>query len=141
MQEKACRHEYVRIYQRKLKGLERRLVVTRAFLPVGFKAADFGHLSDGSYCFCSKCRARLYPKRTQAEKLAARVALAAEKAEALAESAELEAAQEAKEDVAIGDIHVEELELEAVDVQDIEAEGVKLSSDDTDTCNLPDEDL
>jgi hypothetical protein len=146
----ACRHEYVRIYQRKLKGLERRLCVTRAYLPVGFKAGDFGHLGDGSYCFCSKCRARLYPKRTQAEKLAARQALAraaeieseaAAAAELLQEGFQEEAAQESTQEGAIADIHVEELELESVDMQDIEAEGVKLSPDDTETCSLTDEDL
>lgn len=70
---KICRHEYVRIYQRKLKGLDRRLVATRAFLPVGFKMGDFTYLSAGSYCFCSKCRKRLFPKRTEAEKQQARV--------------------------------------------------------------------
>ena len=70
----ACRHEYVRIYQRRIKGLERRLVSTRAYLPVGFKMADFGHLSEGSYCFCTKCRARLFPKRTAADKAQARIA-------------------------------------------------------------------
>jgi hypothetical protein len=70
---KVCRHEYVRIYQRKLKGLDRRLVATRAFLPVGFKMGDFTYLSPGSFCFCSKCRKRLFPKRTEAEKQQARV--------------------------------------------------------------------
>lgn len=70
---KVCRHEYVRIYQRKLKGLDRRLVATRAYLPVGFKMGDFTYLSAGSFCFCSKCRKRLFPKRTEAEKQQARV--------------------------------------------------------------------
>lgn len=139
-EEKPCRHEYVRIYQRKLKGLERRLVATRAYLPIGFKQADFGHLSEGSYCFCAKCRARLFPRRTQAEKLAARVATAQGKAtqQALAEELALELAVgvapnteqvEADSDIVTSDIHVEELELESVDVQDIEAEGVKLADD------------
>ena len=68
-----CRHEYVIIFQRKLKGLERRLVGTRAYLPVGFKMGDFKHLSVGSFCFCSKCRKRLFPKRTQREKEEARL--------------------------------------------------------------------
>lgn len=154
-----CRHEYVRIYQRKLKGLERRLVMTRAYLPVGFKPGDFGHLGEGSYCFCSKCRARLYPRRTQAEKLAARVALAQGKASAadaaaaelqerqdrsvLQEAAVQEALQESGDSLQESalDIHVEELELESADIQDIEAEGVKLSSDEDETCSLNDEDL
>lgn len=144
-----CRHEYVRIYQRRLKGLERRLVATRAFLPVGFKAGDFAHLGEGSYCFCAKCRARLYPRRTQAEKAAARLALAQ------AKTAELEGLQEGlpeglqddtlqdsevAQDSALTQIHVEELELEAVDMQDIEAEGVKLSDDD-ESCNLTDHEV
>lgn len=81
----ACKHEFVRIYQRKLKGLERRLVATKAYLPVGFKMTDFGHLSEGSYCFCTKCRARLFPKRTAADKAAARQANLAK--QALAEEA------------------------------------------------------
>lgn len=157
--EKPCRHEYVKIFQRKLKGLERRLVATRAFLPIGFKAADFGHLSEGSFCFCSKCRARLFPKRTQQEKLAARVALAESKA---AQARELldDAIGDMPDDGRLSDddplsdddrdndsddsadsgdnevtVHVEELELESVDVQDIQAEGVKLS-DNEESCDL-----
>jgi hypothetical protein len=148
-EEKPCRHEYVRIYQRKLKGLDRRLVSTRAYLPIGFKQADFSHLSEGSYCFCTKCRARLYPRRTAAEKAAARAANLQAKADALAvliepeeldlqqlpelleglteSSGEADVEQDEKPQV---DVHVEELELESVDVQDIEAEGVKLMDDD-----------
>lgn len=158
-QEKPCRHEYVRIYQRKLKGLDRRLVSTRAYLPIGFKQADFGHLSEGSYCFCTKCRARLYPRRTTAEKAAARItnmqakadlsalALAGLEAEELnMQPAELaEALNDAGvetdplEDKGV-DVHVEELELEAVDVQDIEAEGVKLNDDESSDCLSGEED-
>lgn len=128
----ACRHEYVRIYQRKLKGLDRRLVATKAWLPVGFKQTDFSHLSEGSYCFCSNCRARLYPKRTTAEKLEARQALAASKL-LLAEQAEQDAL-DALEAEAIdgieetgkdkGDIDVEELEVESVELQDLEGASV-----------------
>jgi hypothetical protein len=143
-EEKPCSHEYVRIYQRRLKGLDRRLVSTRAYLPIGFKQADFSHLSEGSYCFCTKCRFRLYPKRTQADKLAARVALAQGKLNQLNEIALQELVDEgALESLEIiesvesqdtdenssKDIHVEELELESVDAQDIEAEGVKLTED------------
>lgn len=140
--EKPCRHEHVKIYQRKLKGLERRLVATKAWLPVGFKPTDFSHLSEGSYCFCSKCRARLFPRRTAAEKAAARLALAQGKADA-AEAAEQEAllAAEAIDSEAAEsgpELHVEELELESVDVQDIQAEGVKLS-DDEESCSLTDD--
>ncbi|HEY9773950.1 MAG TPA: hypothetical protein V6C81_09095 [Planktothrix sp.] len=138
--DKPCRHEYVRIYQRKLKGLDRRLVMTRAFLPVGFKPGDFGHLGEGSYCFCSKCRARLYPKRTQAEKVAARAALAkAQEGDAMAAMLQENLPEEALEKPL--DIHVEELEQEPVDMQDIEAEGVKLAADETESCSLSDEDV
>ncbi len=143
--ERLCRHEYVRIYQRRLKGLDRRLVATRAYLPVGFKQADFSHLGEGSYCFCAQCRLRLFPRRTQAEKAAARLANAQGKVNVLRLADELGLAQpgefEAREELDLtqtgedgeldggADIHVEELELESVDVQDIEAEGVKLADD------------
>jgi hypothetical protein len=139
----ACRHEYVRIYQRKLKGLERRLVATKAWLPVGFKQTDFSHLSEGSYCFCSNCRARLYPKRTAAEKLEARQALAASKL-LLAEQAEQaeQDALDALEAEAIdgvedsgktkGDIDVEELEVESVELEDLE--GASVGVPDTQDC-------
>lgn len=86
---KPCRHEYIKIYQRRLKGLERRLVGTKAYLPVGFKMADFKHLSEGSFCFCTRCRKRLFPKATQAEKELARIERRREKEEKA--KAELEA--------------------------------------------------
>jgi hypothetical protein len=152
---KPCRHEYVRIYQRKLKGLDRRLVSTRAYLPVGFKQTDLNHLSEGSYCFCTTCRARLFPRRTTAEKAAARIVNMQVKAgltlAALAEAdlegvslQQLSDAADAPEsdagsesdplaDKAV-DVHVEELELESVDVQDIEAEGVKIVDEDASDC-------
>ena len=133
--ETPCRHEYIKIYQRRLKGLERRLVGTRAYLPTGFKAADLAHLGEGSYSFCTRCRVRLYPRRTTAEKAAARAALASEKAQM-----ELDASAAASDEVVAERettkaIDVEELELETVDVQDIEAEGVKLS-DEEGACQL-----
>jgi hypothetical protein len=134
--ETPCRHEFIKIYQRKLKGLERRLVATKAYLPIGFKTADLGHLSEGSYCFCSKCRARLYPRRTTAEKAAARLALATEKAQQEAALIAGEFVPEERETTQA--IDVEELELETVDVQDIEAEGVKLAEDD-ESCQLSDD--
>jgi hypothetical protein len=150
-QEQPCRHEYVRIYQRRLKGLERRLVLTRGYLPTGFKSADFGHLGEGSYCFCSKCRARLYPRRTQAEKIAARLMLSQNKP--TGEDLQVVLEELVGEATVIGDvvedvgaetdtsqtINVEELELAAVDVEDIEADGVKLSSED-DSQEVSDED-
>jgi hypothetical protein len=146
-----CRHEHVRIYQRKLKGLERRLVATKAWLPVGFKQADFSHLGEGSYCFCAKCRARLYPKRTNAEKAQARLALAASKlqqSEAAADgdgdavllesdvlAAEMADEKErAEESVAASDVRVEELEIEAVELEDLEEGAVAVESNDS--CNL-----
>jgi hypothetical protein len=141
----ACRHEYVRIYQRKLKGLDRRLVATKAWLPVGFKMTDFSHLGEGSYCFCSKCRARLYPKRTNAEKAQARVALAASKlqqaadAADAAEAAELAEMQEDDSPVAVANIHVEELEVESVDLQDLNEGTVPV--DDGSSCQLSPDDV
>ncbi len=148
----ACRHEYVRIYQRKLKGLDRRLVSTKAYLPIGFKIGDFGHLGENSYCFCTKCRARLYPKRTQNDRLQARLAAAAGKLNA--EQA-AQAEQDLIDDVGADlmqevlstlsadklniDIHVEELEPEMVDVQDITAEGGLKLSDEEDSCALSEE--
>lgn len=145
-EEKPCRHEYVKIFQRKLKGLDRRLSVKKAFLPIGFKMGDFTHLGENSFCFCSKCRTRLYPRRSQAEKAANRLALAQGKLsaemDALAESGD--AIQEASDgdELNIGaNINVDELELEAVDAQDIVAEGVKLADDDESCKIVDDEDI
>jgi hypothetical protein len=144
-EQQPCRHEYVRIYQRKLKGLERRLVATKAWLPVGFKMTDFGHLGEGSYCFCSKCRARLYPKRTNAEKAQARLALAASKLAAEHGTAmdadaavELDVVEEAADDGASGDtpIRVEELVVESVELEDLEEGAVGIES--TDSCQRDD---
>jgi hypothetical protein len=118
MTEAPCRHEYVKIIQRRLKGLERRLVATRAYLPVGFKQSDLSHLSEGSFCFCTKCRARLYPKRTQAEKLKAR--LAAQEAKMTGQ----EAIESHGDSETTQVIDVEELELEATEVEDINTDGI-----------------
>jgi hypothetical protein len=138
-QEQSCRHEYVKIIQRRLKGLERRLVATRAYLPIGFKPGDLGHLGEGSYCFCTKCRARLFPRRTQAEKAAARLALAIAKEKGESDAsvdAVLDSSQESTEEPELNkDIDVEELEQESIDMQDIEADGVKLPDDET-SCQL-----
>lgn len=123
-----CRHEFVRIYQRKLKGLERRLVATKAYLPVGFKPTDFSHLGEGSYCFCSKCRLRLFPRRTNAEKAQARLANALSKQQ---EQEALELANEdSMEEAAIAEqsegasIAVEELELDATELDELETGSV-----------------
>ncbi len=159
---KACRHEYVRIFQRKLKDLNRRMVCTKAYLPVGFKMGDFGHLGENSYCFCATCRARLYPKRSQAEKAEARIQLAQGKAlkheqsllgadlieevgaKALAEllmrvddDEETEAPEEDDENVAKVDILVEELEQEVVGVVYIYVESLKANQEE-DNCELLD---
>lgn len=136
----ACRHEYVRIYQRRLKGLDRRLVATKAWLPVGFKMADFGHLGENSYCFCSKCRTRLYPKRTNAEKAQARIALAAEKAH----QAELDAMVDDTADDIIDApgqtaVHVEELVLESVELEDLDERTVAIDDDSSSCSANPDE--
>lgn len=147
----ACRHEYVRIFQRRLKGLDRRLVSTRAYLPTGFKMGDFSHLSEGSFCFCVTCRARLFPKRTQAEKAQARL-LAAQGKALSQESQDLldEVGADVLSEVLAGeteqieteregiDINVDELVPESVDVQDIEAEGIKLT-DEEESCELAEE--
>lgn len=145
-----CRHEYVRIYQRRLKGLERRLVSTRAYLPTGFKLGDFSHLSEGSYCFCTKCRTRLFPKRTNAERAQARLlaaqgkALEAELLEAqeLADALENQESQELAEmqdnqDSGV-DVNVDELLSESVDAQDIAADGVKINEEQS-SCELLEE--
>jgi hypothetical protein len=142
-EEKPCRHEYVKIFQRKLKDLDRRMVVKKAYLPVGFKMGDFTHLGENSFCFCSKCRVRLYPRRSQAEKAANRLALAQGKLnadlEALAESSDILLEGSDNDDLAVvANIHVDELELEAVDAQDIVAEGVKLADDDQ-SCKIADD--
>lgn len=139
---KPCRHEYVRIFQRRLKGLDRRLVSTRAYLPTGFKMGDFSHLSEGSFCFCVTCRARLYPKRSQAEKAQARL-LAAQGKQALDEAAleEVSVLEELDEVVKVNEaanIAIDEMIPESVDVQDIEAEGVKIEAEE-DSCELLDE--
>ena len=136
-----CKHEFVRIYQRRLKGLERRLVATKAYLPVGFKMADFGHLSEGSYCFCTKCRARLFPKRTAADKAQARLAAQAKAAgEAIAaENAELDSGElmensdesSEKENSNIT-IHVEELEVIPLELEELSESNAEIQESDED---------
>ncbi|MBX9877116.1 MAG: hypothetical protein K2Y22_01540 [Candidatus Obscuribacterales bacterium] len=131
----SCRHEYVKIIQRRLKGLERRLVATRAYLPVGFKQADLAHLSEGSFCFCTKCRARLYPRRTQAEKLKARIAAQE------AKMAQLETSESPLDNETTQVIDVEELELEATEVADINTDGIPVDEPVESLDALSDEDL
>jgi hypothetical protein len=133
-----CKHEFVRIYQRKLKGLDRRLVATKAYLPVGFKMADFGHLSEGSYCFCTKCRARLYPKRTAADRAAARQAAQAKLAAAAAGINQ----EEDFEDTALFGAEVAELGeyLEEIEEKD-ESKTTRISVEELDVVTLELEDL
>ncbi|MDZ4832964.1 MAG: hypothetical protein SGJ27_04110 [Candidatus Melainabacteria bacterium] len=157
-----CRHEYVKIYQRRLKGLDRRLVSTRAYLPVGFKLGDFGHLSEGSFCFCTKCRKRLFPKRSQGEKDQARLERQQAKIAGVAAAFATTSLMGGEEDSIFGaedefqateasfddpgvdedkmtvEVTVDELEVESVDVEDIKAEGVKLAAEDgfEESCEL-----
>jgi hypothetical protein len=159
-----CRHEYVRIFQRKLKDLNRRMVCTKAYLPVGFKMGDFQHLGENSFCFCATCRARLYPKRSQAEKAEARIQLAQGKALKLEQQSLLSAdlieevgasalkkllmhvddnEDDEVEDVddvddentPKVDIHVEEMEQEAIGVEDLDVEGLP-SNQEEDTSEM-----
>lgn len=140
-----CKHEYVRIFQRKLKGLERRLVSTKAYLPVGFKMADFGHLSEGSFCFCTKCRARLFPKRTAAEKAQARLANQAKLAAAAAKDVDYDSdssvgdfvdsllAEDNEEDEkknSAASISVEELEVVPTELEELTESGSDISEED-----------
>ncbi len=69
--EKPCRHEYVKIFQRRYKDFGRRMVSTRGYLPTGFSNKDFSFLTAGAYCFCSTCRKRLFPNRADTTKTAA----------------------------------------------------------------------
>ena len=147
-EEKPCRHEYVKIFQRRLKGLERRLVSTRGYLPIGFKQGDFGHLGEGSFCFCAKCRMRLFPRRTQADKAAARLALAQSKgndqlvnaeladlALDLSETSERESAElttETTKETSTTEVSVDELDYESTEMDEIQQDRVKLSEEDED---------
>ncbi len=63
--QKPCRHEYVKIFQRKYKDFGRRIVSTRGYLPTGFTNKDFAFLSSGAFCFCVNCRKRLFPNRAE----------------------------------------------------------------------------
>lgn len=128
----ACRHEFVRIYQRKIKGLERRMTATKAYLPVGFKPTDFSHLGEGSFCFCSKCRTRLFPRRTNAEKAQARIA------NALSKQQELEALELLQDEDNLDD-SVSENSTAAIAVEELEIDATELNEIDTGNVDLPDE--
>lgn len=145
--EKPCRHEYIKLFQRRLKGLDRRMVATRGYLPVGFKQADFGHLGEGSFCFCAKCRMRLYPRRTQADKAAARLALAQSKEDALnaAELTDLaldlsdvgerdagDLVAETLKETSTTEVSVDELDYVSTEMDEIQPDRVKLGEEDED---------
>jgi hypothetical protein len=112
-------------------------------------------MGENGFCFCAHCRVRLYPKRTNAEKAAARLALAESKSvdQAVADAHDLSLVPNSLSDVEDPDdqllleetmdleiaevteldpnqiIHVEELEPEAVDVQDVKIEQGNLPED------------
>ena len=125
--EKSCRHEYVKIFQRKYKGLGRRLVSTRGYLPVGFSIKDFAHLSIGSFCFCTGCRARLFPARVDSAKSGKIEALKLNEVELISQSTELSEVSPI-EDLQL--VNVEELQIESVDVSDISDQKVIVSGED-----------
>lgn len=142
--ESNCRHEYVRIFQRRLKGLDRRLVSTKAYLPVGFKLGDFGHLSEGSYCFCTKCRKRLFPKRSQQEKDLARLERQRAKQAGLAAAFAAANAEEAEDDGYVLDFSAPDPDAEELpaktefdeELEEAVANDLKNSDDDKMTVEL-----
>lgn len=124
--EKPCRHEYVKIFQRKYKDYERRLLSTRGYLPTGFSNKDFAFLNTGAYCFCTKCRKRLFPIRTETSKTS--------EAPLAAQSIDIETTKtidnwtednltpntvQPQEIGAEVEVEVEELQVEPTDVSDI----------------------
>lgn len=130
---KPCRHEYVKIYQRRLKGLDRRLVSTRAYLPTGFKLGDFGHLSEGSYCFCTKCRTRLFPKRTNADRAQARLAALAGKQAGIDLEKDLELEKFLDADI---ESDQEGAEVQLKDGQDVQIEELVTESADIEASDI-----
>jgi hypothetical protein len=112
----SCRHEFVIMFQRRWTQNGRRLISRRAYLPMGFKTSDLNYLSEESYCFCTKCRTRLHPKFTRAEKEAARQAKKAQQAGA----ADLGSAvpnydnNELEKPVEVEELELEETEIELV---------------------------
>lgn len=119
--EKPCRHEYVKIFQRKYKGLGRRLVGTKGYLPVGFSIKDFAYLSYGSYCFCTGCRMRLYPTRVESPKL--------EKVEELKKDDMQLSEETIGSDSEMQVVNVEELQVESIEVSDLADKKVIVSGE------------
>jgi hypothetical protein len=143
MQPENCRHEYVKIFQRKYKGLGRRLVSTRGYLPVGFGVKDFTHLSYGSFCFCTSCRLRLFPTRVESTKektekskqdeiqlspILPTVEEVNPAADSWAEESGEEIADNADPELQV--VNVEELQLESVEVSDITDKNVIVNGED-----------
>jgi hypothetical protein len=126
---KSCRHEYVKIFQRKYKDIGRRMVSTRGYLPTGFSNKDFSFLTIGSYCFCSKCRKRLFPFRSEAVK--------ADTIRPVAPTTDLQSTSQkdniwtedspTTSSVSSQEIDIEELQIEPTDVGEIVDQGISVN--------------
>ncbi len=127
--EKPCRHEYVKIFQRKYKELGRRLVSTRGYLPTGFSNKDFAFLTSGAYCFCTKCRKRLFPTRHEAAKPAITNLPDQILDIQISEPTDNIWVEEAAEinQTTSQEIEVEELQIEATEVSDIVDKEISVS--------------
>src|ERR1700737_1631312 len=119
--EKPCRHEYVKIFQRKYKDLGRRMVSTRGYLPTGFSNKDFAFLTSGAYCFCTNCRKRLFPTRIEAVKTDVITSPSPVVSMPPAEAVDNIWTEEssAVNPVASPEIDVEELQIEPIEVSDL----------------------
>jgi len=138
---KPCRHEYVKIFQRKYKGMGRRLVSTKGYLPVGFSVKDFSHLSEGSFCFCVGCRMRLFPARLDSAKLE-RMGLGknmiglspilpvAADGNVVEDVWTQDSDPEMSDSADLKEVNVEELQIESIEVSDISDNKVIVSCDD-----------
>lgn len=126
-EENTCRHEFVIMYQRRWKHSGPRLVSRHAYLPIGFKTTDLSYLGEEGYCFCAKCRVRLHPKLTRAEKTAAKLVRKAEQEAARAAEASREQAISA-ENESVQPVQVDELELEGAGIEVMEQPGLKITN-------------
>ena len=129
--EKPCRHEYVKIFQRKFKERARRWTSTRGFLPTGFSHKDFAFLSIGTYCFCTVCRKRLFPVRIDVAKVSAQYlqnqVLSTQFNPALPEDNIRREENTGPSPDSPQPVEVEELQVESVDVADIVDKGITVS--------------
>jgi len=114
--DKPCRHEYVKIFQRKYKDYRRRMVSTRGYLPTGFSNKDFAFLNAGAYCFCTTCRKRLFPLRVETAKIDKTVLL-------IPNVQAVDPIDHTTSQV----INVEELQVEPVDVSEIVDKEIKVN--------------